>query len=326
VIPEMHRRMTAVLEGIGEPYELILVNDGSSDRSPEMLRELHQRDPRVRVINFAKNFGHQVAITAGMDYAQGDAVAVIDADLQDPPEVIAEMVQKWREGYQVVYGVRSGREGETWFKKVTASLFYRLIRAITDVEIPLDAGDFRLMDRAVIQTMRTMREKRRFMRGLSAWVGFRQYGLLYHRKARFAGESKYPLRKMLKLTMDSITSFSQLPLQLATYMGFASAFLALLGIFIAVVGRLFWPGALLGQATTLVAVLFIGGVQLISLGIIGEYLGRIYEEVKGRPLYIVAEALGYEQDVPLPPAFPSSSHPRPLNEVSPRPEDHRVEV
>nr|MBA3534105.1 glycosyltransferase family 2 protein [Ardenticatenales bacterium] len=170
VIPEMHRRMTAVLEGIGEPYELILVNDGSSDRSPEMLRELHERNPRVRVINFAKNFGHQVAITAGMDYAQGDAVVVIDADLQDPPEVIAEMMAKWREGHQVVYGVRREREGETWFKKVTASFFYRMIRAITDVEIPLDAGDFRLMDRAVIQTMRTMREKRRFMRGLSAWV------------------------------------------------------------------------------------------------------------------------------------------------------------
>jgi polyisoprenyl-phosphate glycosyltransferase len=313
VIPEMYRRMTAVLEGIGEPYELILVDDGSRDASPQMLRALHARDPRVRVLTFAKNFGHQVAITAGMDYAQGDAVAVIDADLQDPPEVIREMVQRWREGFQVAYGVRTEREGETWFKTTTARFFYRFIRAIANIDIPLDAGDFRLMDRAVVQTLRSMREKRRFMRGLSAWVGFRQVAVPYRRHARFAGTTKYPLRKMLKLTADSVTNFSNVPLQFATYMGFFSAFLALLGMIIAVVGRIFWPGALLGQATTLVAVLFMGGVQLISLGIIGEYLGRIYEEVKGRPLYIVAETLGYQQDTPLPPAYPVVSNPVPHN-------------
>jgi len=309
VIPEMYRRMTSVLEGIGERYELVLVNDGSRDRSRELLHELHVRDPRVRVINFARNFGHQVAITAGMDYAQGDAVVVIDADLQDPPEVIAEMVDKWREGYEMVYGVRTEREGETWFKLATANLFYRLMNSITTIDIPLDAGDFRLMDRAVIQTLRAMREKRRYMRGLSAWVGFKQTPLPYRREARFAGETKYPFKKMLRFATDGITNFSLLPLQFATYMGFASAFLALVGLIVAVIGRLFWPGALLGQATTLVSVLFIGGVQLISLGILGEYLGRIYEEVKGRPLYIVAEALGYQQDSPLPPAIVASSRP-----------------
>ena len=316
VIPEMYRRMTAVLEDIGETYELVLVNDGSRDRSRELLHELHQRDPRVHVINFARNFGHQVAITAGMDYAQGDAVVVIDADLQDPPEVIAQMMEKWREGYQVVYGVRTERKGESLFKLTTANLFYRLINSITSVEIPLDAGDFRLMDRAVIQTLRTMREKRRYMRGLSAWVGFKQTPLPYKREARFAGETKYPLKKMLRFASDGITNFSLIPLQFATYMGFVSALLALVGLIFAIIGRLFWPGALLGQATTLVSVLFIGGVQLISLGIIGEYLGRIYEEVKGRPLYIVAEAWGYQQDTPLPPVNPASSPPIPVTPMN----------
>ncbi|MDQ4078831.1 MAG: glycosyltransferase family 2 protein [Chloroflexota bacterium] len=310
-IPEFYRRMTVVLEGIGVPYELILVNDGSIDHSPEIMRALHVRDPRVRVISFARNFGHQIAITAGMDYARGDAVVVIDSDLQDPPEVIPEMFAKWREGYQVVYGVRTEREGESWFKLTTANLFYRLINRITNVDIPLDAGDFRLMDRAVIETMRRMREKHRYMRGLSAWVGFRQVALPYKRHARYAGSTKYPFKKMLKFAMDAVTNFSYLPLQFATWMGFISAFLALVGLVVAVVGRLFWPGALLGQATTLVAVLFIGGVQLISLGIIGEYLGRIYEEVKGRPLYVVADTWGYEQDVPLPPEFAEGSHPMP---------------
>lgn len=315
VISEMYRRMTSVLEGIGEPYELILVNDGSRDQSRELLHELHVRDPRVRVINFARNFGHQVAITAGMDYAQGDAVVVIDADLQDPPEVIAEMMDKWREGYQVVYGVRTEREGETWFKLATANLFYRLMNSITSIDIPLDAGDFRLMDRAVIQTLRAMREKRRYMRGLSVWVGFKQTPLPYRREARFAGETKYPFKKMLRFATDGITNFSLLPLQFATYMGFASALLALVGLIAVVIARLFWPAPdplLEGQATTLVSLLFIGGVQLISLGILGEYLGRIYEEVKGRPLYIVAEALGYQQDSPLPPAIRANSEPIPV--------------
>jgi dolichol-phosphate mannosyltransferase len=258
------------------------------------MRELHSRDSRVKVVSFARNFGHQVAITAGADYARGDAVVVMDADLQDPPEAIPELLARWREGYEVVYAVRSERKGETWFKEFTAKLFYRIIYRITDIDIPRDTGDFRLMDRKVVDALKTMREKHRFMRGLSVWVGFRQTGVQYVRAERYAGETKYPLRKMLKFALDGITSFSYLPLQLATYVGFVVAGLAVLGIIATIILRLSGSQAFYGQATTLVSVLFLGGVQLISLGIIGEYLGRIYDEVKGRPLYIVREALGFE--------------------------------
>ncbi len=296
ILPEFYRRVREALDGAGLDWELILVNDGCRDRSPEIMRELHGRDPRVRVINFARNFGHQVAITAGMDYASGDAVVVIDSDLQDPPEVILDLVARWREGYQVIYAVRSERQGETWFKEFTAKAFYRMIHQITDINIPMDTGDFRLMDRKVVNALKTMREKHRFMRGLSVWVGFRQTGVPYVRAERYAGETKYPLKKMLKFALDGITSFSYLPLQLATYVGFIAAGLSILGIIVAVILRLFGHAALQGQATTLVSVLFLGGVQLIFLGIIGEYLGRIYDEVKGRPLYIVGETLGFEND------------------------------
>ncbi len=292
ILPEFYRRVREALDGAGLDWGLILVNDGCRDRSPEIMRELHGRDPRVRVINFARNFGHQVAITAGMDYASGDAVVVIDSDLQDPPEVILDLVARWREGYQVIYAVRSERQGETWFKEFTAKAFYRMIHQITDINIPMDTGDFRLMDRKVVNALKTMREKHRFMRGLSVWVGFRQTGVPYVRAERYAGETKYPLKKMLKFALDGITSFSYLPLQLATYVGFIAAGLSILGIIVAVILRLFGHAALQGQATTLVSVLFLGGVQLIFLGIIGEYLGRIYDEVKGRPLYIVSETLG----------------------------------
>lgn len=296
ILPELYRRVTAVMEEAGEPYELILINDGSRDRSLEIMRELHEHDPRVKVINFSRNFGHQVAITAGADYARGDAVIIIDADLQDPPEVILDLIRRWREGYDVVYAVRAEREGETWFKEFTARLFYRLIASITNVDIPLDTGDFRLMDRRVVNAVKRMREQHRFMRGLSSWVGFRQTGVKYVRRQRYAGETKYPFRKMLKFAIDGITSFSYLPLQLATYFGFFIAALSLIGIILVVTLRLFGKTPLYGQASTLVAVLFLGGVQLIFLGIIGEYLGRIYDEVKGRPLYIVADALGFEED------------------------------
>jgi polyisoprenyl-phosphate glycosyltransferase len=295
IVQEFYRRVCAVLDGIGEPWELIMVNDGSRDRSPELMRELHACDPRVKVVSFARNFGHQVAITAGMDYAQGDAVVVLDADLQDPPEVIPDLLAQWRAGYQVVYAVRAERKGETWFKETTAKLFYRAIAKITDIDIPTDTGDFRLMDRKVVTALKGMREKHRFMRGLSVWVGFRQTGVNYVRAERFAGETKYPLKKMLKFAMDGITSFSYLPLQLATYIGFIAAAVSLAGIIIAVILRLSGSEAFYGQATTLVSVLFLGGVQLICLGIIGEYLGRIYDEVKGRPLYIVGEELGFDE-------------------------------
>jgi len=293
VIPELYKRVVATMESTGQTWELVCVNDGSRDRSLALLLELNAKDPRVKVVDFSKNFGHQVAITAGADYAEGDAVIVMDADLQDPPDVVLRMIEKWREGYEVVYAVRAKREGETWFKLFTAKVFYRLLRGVANIDIPVDAGDFRLMDRRVVFAMRQLREKHRFMRGLSSWVGFKQIGVEYERAERFAGETKYPFRKMLRLAMNAITSFSYLPLQLATYFGFTLAFLSLIGIILTIILRLSGSDAFHGQATTLVSVLFLGGIQLIFLGIIGEYLGRIYDEVKDRPLYIVSRAYGF---------------------------------
>lgn len=299
LVEEFCRRTTAALEPLGEPFEIVLVNDGSRDRSGQIMREIHKRDPRVKVLSFSRNFGHQLAITAGTDYARGRAVVVIDSDLQDPPEVIPDLIAKWREGYEVVYAVREEREGETWFKRTTASFFYRLIAGITSVNLPVDAGDFRLMDRKVVDALARIREHHRFMRGLSVWVGFNSVGMPYKRHARKAGNTKYPLRKMLKFALDGITSFSYLPLQLATYLGFITAAFSLVFIIVIFVLRLgsdtAQEAAFYGQASTLAAVLFIGAVQMISLGIIGEYVGRIYDEVKGRPLYIVADALGYDE-------------------------------
>jgi len=293
VIPELYRRVVEVMDSTGETWELVCVHDGGQDRSLEMLIALHEQDPRVKVINFSRNFGHQIAITAGQDFAKGDAVIVMDADLQDPPEVILQMIEYWHQGYEVAYAVRTERKGETKFKLWTASLFYRLLRAITDVDIPLDAGDFRLMDRKVIEALHQTRERHRFMRGLSSWVGFKQIAVGYARAERFAGETKYPFRKMLNLAMVAITGFSYLPLRLATYFGFTLAGISLIGILTAIILRLSGHHALLGQASTLVSVLFLGGVQLIVLGILGEYLGRIYDEVKARPLYIVSQAYGF---------------------------------
>jgi glycosyltransferase involved in cell wall biosynthesis len=270
---------------------LLLVNDGSTDASAEFIQQLASQDGRVRPIIFARNFGHQIAVTAGLDYSRGQAVVIIDADLQDPPEVILDLITKWREGFEVVYAIRSEREGEGWFKLVTASLFYRMIVKITDVKIPLDAGDFRLLDRKVVNVLNQMRERHRFLRGMSAWVGFRQVGVPYKRAARLAGETKYPFRKMFRLAINAITGFSYFPLQLATYVGFFSAGISILSIPVVIALRLWGSQApLVGQATTLIAVLFLGGVQLISLGILGEYIGRLYDEAKGRPLYIVREA------------------------------------
>ena len=289
-LDELYRQIRRVMDSTGEAWELVLVDDGSRDGSTDKIRQLAVEDEHVRPVIFARNFGHQIAVTAGMDYSRGQAVVVVDADLQDPPEVILQLIERWREGYQVVYAVREEREGETWFKKVTASAFYRLIFRITDVKIPLDTGDFRLLDRQVVDVMGQMRERHRFLRGMSAWAGFRQIGVPYKRAARFAGVTKYPLRKMIALALNAITSFSYVPLQLATYLGFISAAVSILSILVVIVMRLSGSHAFYGQATTLSAVLFLGGVQLISLGILGEYIGRIYDEVKGRPLYIVSEA------------------------------------
>ncbi len=289
-LPELYRRVKEVMDSSGEPWELILVDDGSTDGSTDKIRGLVQADKTVRPVIFARNFGHQVAITAGWDYARGDAIIIIDADLQDPPEVILELVKKWKEGYEVVYAVRGEREGESWFKKFTAAMFYRLIYSITDVKIPVDTGDFRLMDRKVVNVLKQMKERHRFPRGMSAWVGFKQIGVTYKRAARVAGVTKYPFRKMLKLALNAITGFSYFPLQVATYFGFFSAGVSILAIPIVVYMRMMGSGAFFGQATTLIAVLFLGGVQLISLGILGEYVGRLYDEAKGRPLYIVRDA------------------------------------
>lgn len=290
-LSELYRRVCEVMDSTGESWELLLVNDGSTDSSAEMIQQLASQDGRVRPIIFARNFGHQIAVTAGLDYSCGQAVVIIDADLQDPPEVILDLIAKWREGFEVVYAIRSEREGEGWFKLVTASLFYRMIVKITDVKIPLDAGDFRLLDRKVVNVLNQMRERHRFLRGMSAWVGFRQVGVPYKRAARLAGETKYPFRKMFRLAINAITGFSYFPLQLATYVGFFSAGISILSIPVVIALRLWGSQApLVGQATTLIAVLFLGGVQLISLGILGEYIGRLYDEAKGRPLYIVREA------------------------------------
>jgi dolichol-phosphate mannosyltransferase len=289
-LPHFYRRVVDVMEGLGEPFELVLVNDGSRDGSYRVMRELHARDPRVRAVDFSRNFGHQVAISAGLDHARGAAVIILDSDLQDPPEVIPELVARWRNGAEVVYARRRRRPGETRCKLLTAAAFYRLIARITAMDIPRDTGDFRLLDRQVVDTLVAMREHHRFMRGLSVWVGFRQEAVPYDRQERFAGTTKYPLAKMVRFALDAITGFSYVPLQLATTLGFLLAGLSLLGILLAAVLRLSGV-AVQGQATTLVVVLLLGGIQLIFLGIIGEYLGRIYDEVRARPLYIVRQVL-----------------------------------
>lgn len=289
-LPVLYDRICTVMNKTEASWELILVDDGSLDGSTDIIRELANKDNRIVPVIFARNFGHQIAVTAGLDYSRGDAVVIIDSDLQDPPEVILELIEKWKQGYEVVYAVRADREGETWFKTFTASFFYRLIYRITDVKIPMDTGDFRLMDRKVVNVMNSMREHHRFLRGMSAWVGFKQIGVEYKRAARLAGTTKYPLKKMLKLALTAITGFSYVPLQLATYLGFISAAISIVAIPIVVFLRISGSNSFFGQATTLIAVLFFGGVQLISLGILGEYIGRIYDEVKGRPLYITSEA------------------------------------
>jgi len=289
-LPPFYERLLPVMDALAEPFEIIFVNDGSHDGSYEVLRQLHKRDSRVHVLDFSRNFGHQIAISAGLDHARGAAVIILDSDLQDPPEVIPELVARWKEGVEVVYAQRATRAGETAFKIMTAAAFYRIIERITSVRIPRDTGDFRLLDRTVVNALVSMREQHRFMRGLSAWVGFRQEAVSYQRQERFAGTTKYPLHKMIRFSLDAITSFSHVPLQLATTFGFLLAALSLVGILVAAFLRLFL-GVIVGQASTLILVLFLGGIQLIFLGIIGEYLGRIYDEVRSRPLYIVREKL-----------------------------------
>lgn len=299
VIQEFYRRAVAALAPMASEFdlELVFVNDGSTDRTLERLLDLRDTDPRVKIIHFSRNFGHQIAVTAGVDHARGDVVAIIDSDLQDPPEVILDMLAKWREGFKVVYGVRVERRGETAFKKLTAKLFYRVIGKLSDVSIPLDTGDFRLMDRSVVEGLRQMREENRYVRGMVSWLGFRQCGVPYVRDARFAGTTKYPLRKMIRFALNGITSFSEKPLTFATWAGSFVTLLGFLFLLYVVVGKLVHPESSVAGWTSLMAVLlFFGGIQLLSLGILGQYVGRIYREVKHRPLYLIERTWGTKGD------------------------------
>ncbi|HEX6135420.1 MAG TPA: glycosyltransferase family 2 protein [Longimicrobiales bacterium] len=294
VIGAFYQRATSALAALdGFDYEIIFVDDGSKDASYEQLVEFAAQDPHIRVLKFSRNFGHQIAITAGIDHARGDCVVVIDSDLQDPPEVVASMVDKWREGFDVVYGVRSERDGETKLKLLTASAFYRLIGKVAKVQIPANVGDFRLMSRRAVDQLKQLKEKDRFVRGLVSWIGFRQTGVVYHRDRRYAGETKYPYRKMIKFAMDGIASFSTMPLQLATWLGYGSSIVAFLYLISVFVQKLMGI-TVQGWATIMVAIMFLGGVQLICLGILGEYLGRVFNEVKPRPMYIVEERIGQQ--------------------------------
>jgi polyisoprenyl-phosphate glycosyltransferase len=291
VIPELGRRLEEFLATVGVSWEVVFVDDGSKDRSLELLKELAKEEPRYRIFSFSRNFGHQLAITAGVDFARGEAVVVMDADLQDPPEVVSEMLERWREGYDVVYGVRKVRRKETIFKRATAAAFYRLLRAMVGVPIPVDAGDFRLMSRRVVLTLRALRETSRFVRGMVAWVGFKQSAVYYERAGRFAGETHYPLRKMIRFAFDGIASFSTVPLKIATWLGVLAGVAAIVVAGWAVYVRLFNVEAVPGWATIMIAVTLAASAQLLMTGILGEYVGRIYEEVKRRPLYIVSERL-----------------------------------
>lgn len=287
VIRFTYEQLTQVMRQIGEPYELIFVNDGSRDDSYLILDELALSDASVVVLDFSRNFGHQVAITAGMDYARGQAIVVIDADLQDPPTLIVEMIAKWREGYDVVYAKRVARKGETWFKKASAALFYRLLRRLSDIDIPLDTGDFRLIDRQVADQLLAIREKSRFVRGLVSWVGFKQVAVEYERDERLYGETKYPLKKMIKLSLDGLTAFSTKPLKITSYLGILSSIAGFLYALYVLYLRLFTSETIAGWTSVILIQLIFNGVILIMLGIIGEYVGRVHDESKGRPIYIV---------------------------------------
>jgi dolichol-phosphate mannosyltransferase len=292
-IDELYQRSQKVLASMGE-YEIIFINDGSKDGSLQKIIDLSQRDKNVKVIDFSRNFGHQIAITAGLDYAQGDVVIIMDSDLQDTPETIEEMVKKWKEGYEVVYGKRRTRR-DGIFKRSTAFIFYRLLKRFTNIEIPEDTGDFRLMDKKVVREMKGLREHSRFMRGLTSWVGFKQTSVLFDREKRKFGTTAYPMSKMLKFAIDGLTAFSYIPLKLAAYLGFSTAFLSVIGIIYALYRKIFHPEEVIsGWTFTIICIFFIGSIQLIVLAIIGEYIGRIYTETQQRPLYIIREKINLE--------------------------------
>jgi dolichol-phosphate mannosyltransferase len=296
----LYKRISEIMDKLGEPWELLLINDGSRDASPEMMDALAVKDSRVKVLHFARNFGHQIAVTAGIDHAGGDAVVLIDADLQDPPELIPELIERWKAGYQVVYAVRAKREGETWFKVWTAKLFYRTINQITAINIPVDTGDFRLMDRRVVDVLKAMREHSRFIRGMTSWVGFKQTGVSYVRAARHAGETKYPFKKMVKFAGDAITGFSFWPLQVMVYFALVLGVLALLAIPVVAVLRLVAQATFFeGQATTIILLLLLSSFQLFFLFVLGQYVARTYDEARGRPLYVLAQKINFDDTQPL---------------------------
>jgi len=295
VIDETFKRLSGVFKDYFMNVEYIFINDGSKDNTYFKLSEIAKNNSGVRVINFARNFGHQIAITAGMDYAKGDAVVIIDADLQDPPELIPEMVEKWKEGYEVVFGKRSQREGESFFKKFTAKMYYRFLDSMTDVNLPVDVGDFRLIDRKVCNAMKCLPERSRYVRGLVSWVGFKQTSVEYKREKRFAGETKYPLKKMIKLAGDGIFSFSYKPLKLATFAGMLVSVISFIYLIVVLIQKFIKNDVASGWASSMAVSLFFNGVMLIVIGIMGEYVGRIYEEVKARPLYIVGELVGFDE-------------------------------
>jgi len=300
VLRQTHQHLVGVLQKSPVDFEIVYVDDGSTDSTPAVLRELQASDTRVRVIRFSRNFGHQVAITAGLEHASGDAVVIIDADLQDPPEVITDFLAKWLDGYDVVYGVRTERDGESAFKQVSAKIFYRFFSHMSETRMPLDTGDFRLLDRRVVDALISMPERDRFVRGMVSWLGFSQVAVPYHRASRVAGTTKFSLFKMVRFALDGIFSFSILPLRLATWTGFAASALAIAGIVAVLLERFFQvPGLVKGWSSAVIGELFIGGVQLVCLGIIGEYVGRIYGESKRRPLYIVRERIGFEVRNPV---------------------------
>jgi glycosyltransferase involved in cell wall biosynthesis len=294
VIEVTYRRLKAVLDTLGETYEIVFVNDGSRDNTSEIVRGMCASDQKVKLVEFSRNFGHQIAVTAGMDHSSGRSVVLIDADLQDPPELIIDMVALWREGYDVVYGKRIERKGESWFKKMTASMFYRLLRSMTSVNIPVDTGDFRLMDRKVCDALSSMREQSRFIRGMVSWAGFKQTSVDYVRDERFAGETKYPLRKMIKLSLDAMTSFSTKPLKIASVLGFILSAVGFIYLFVVLYQRFFTNSTTQGWTSLIAINLLFNGITLSLLGVLGEYIGRTYEEAKRRPLYLVSEAINFE--------------------------------
>lgn len=296
VVPELDRRLRLLLDTLGETWEVVFIDDGSKDKTLAMLEELARSEPRYRILPFSRNFGHQFAITAGVDYARGEAVVVMDADLQDPPEVVRDMIAKWRDGYDVVYGVRTKREGESLFKRVTAAMFYRTMRAMVGMDIPLDTGDFRLMGRKVVLALRALKEVHRFVRGMVVWVGFKQTAVYYSRAGRFAGETKYPLRKMLKFALDGITSFSIIPLRISSFLGVVAG-LGAVGLSAwAIYVRFFVKGVVQGWTSTMILVALVSSAQLMMIGVLGEYVGRIYEQVKQRPPYLLGKTINLEPD------------------------------